>query len=152
MPISKTEEYLRVYELLAKTLIILIPLCLIFGGWCFKEWIKSWPEKNSHLVRGTVLREERFKLTPFIVRPKLYIQLKDEKTIVHAILSVDGGDMQGQKVTFYYTGDPSKEVFLQEEDNPLWVGVLTISILILVIFLRIWYKRKIEKHYTSEDS
>ena len=113
-------------------IVVSLPLSVIL----FNDFIHSRPSPNDQLVHGQVVRRE-MSIGGWlrIQRPLLTIKLENSDVIVKASLATNGINDMPNIVTFYYSGDPNKEVYLQEEYNPIWG-----SIFFVVIFMfSLWY-------------
>src|SRR5574339_78346 len=97
----------------------------------------SRPSPNDQLVHGFVVNREMGTTTFGIVRPILTVQIQETGETVYAVLSLSGINDVPNNVTFYYSGDPSQEVYLIEETNPIWgfMLFLTMSVGLLAVFI-----------------
>ena len=116
-------------------LIVSIPINIFL----FNDFMYSRPSPNDHLVHGFVVKREMGTTTYRIVRPILTVQIQETGEIVEAVLSLSGINDVPNNVTFYYSGDPSQEVYLREEVNPIWgfMIFLSMSVMLLGIFIAI---------------
>jgi len=94
---------------------ILLPICLLIGVIYTYEWFSIQPAMNDQIMTGKILG--------IIERTVLIIQLDESNICVNALLSMNGSNFYRDKVTFYFSGDPEKEVYLLEEHNPLYIGL-----------------------------
>jgi hypothetical protein len=90
----------------------------------FNDFMYGQPSPNDQLVHGQVISREMGLVGWLrIQRPLLTIQLENSDVIVKASLSMNGINDMPDNVTFYFSGDANREVYLQEEYNPIWGGV-----------------------------
>ena len=105
------------------------------------EFLDSRPEDGARLTNGIVVSSAYTTHIGF-KRPVLTVRLENSEETVRAVLANDKVEDFPQRVSFYYSGDPKKEVFIQEEMHPLW-GLLLCSVCVFVfigIFLYYRYK------------
>ena len=122
-------------------ILLLIVISLPLSAFLFSDFIHSRPSPNNELVHGQVIRREMGLVGWLrIERPLLTIKIDNSDVIVQGSLSLNGINDMPDTVTFYYSGNPSREVYLQEEYNPIWG-----SIFFVVIFIfSLWYFMKRE--------
>jgi hypothetical protein len=82
----------------------------------------------------------------------------DTHTIVAAVLLSDGIDDIGDLVHFYYSGDPTDEVYLVEESNPLWIALFLVffpfvvgATMLCLLKLRMRRARGARRHAVKAD-
>jgi len=104
---------------LAWLTIFAIPL----GGWQFVEWWHARQALAYPLVAGRVVKRTEYRRWGGIPAGRLTIDSAD--ATAHVVAEVANYEMERTPdvVRFHYSGDPSREVFLEGEDNPFW-GVL----------------------------
>ncbi len=95
----------------------------------FVDFLHSLPSPTDRLVQGQVVGREMGTAALGIQRPLLTVQLDDADVLVQASLSMNDIDDMPDHVTFYYSGDPGREVYLQEETNPIWGTIILVIVL-----------------------
>jgi hypothetical protein len=127
----------RAMKITADKIRILILLAFIIpvNIYLFNDFMYSRPSPNDQLVHGYVVKREMGTTTFGIVRPILTVQIQDTGENVNAVLSLSGINDIPANVTFYYSGDPSQEVYLLEETNPIWgfMLFLIMSVMLLAV-------------------
>lgn len=85
-------------------------------GWAFhRDEADSTPSLRYRLVWGSVVKREMAPQAHRPYGPRLTIRLDDGPVLVHADLMNDRIDALPDRVSFYYSGDPSREVRLTQE-------------------------------------
>ena len=107
---------------LGKTIVITI-FAVPLGAWQFSEWWHARSELRHPLVEGRVIQRTEYRRWGGIPAGRLSIALPDAKT--HVVAEVAKYEMERipDHVRFHYSGDSSREVFLEGEANPFF-GVL----------------------------
>jgi hypothetical protein len=89
------------------------------------------------VVNGTVVSRSTVKTGYFTTRGQLRVRIEPDGPEVMAILSLDSLRDIPQRVTFQFSGDPSREIVLQEESSPLTalviVGIATLGALLFLL-------------------
>ncbi|HWA28204.1 MAG TPA: hypothetical protein VG734_21310 [Lacunisphaera sp.] len=96
-----------------------LPLAVLF----FQDFAVHRPQAGWQLKSGRVTRREMAKTALGIKRPLLSVRIDGTDQSVQASLASNAINDLPERVTFYYSGDPAREVFLQEETNPLGIGL-----------------------------
>lgn len=79
---------------------------------------------NAPLVEGQIVQREQTRRWGGIPAGKVTVRLLDEDVVVSAITLRSDMQKLPERVCFRYTGDPNREVFIEGEENPLWVTLL----------------------------
>ncbi len=125
-------------------LLCVLPIGLIMGSVFLWEWYAVQPSNDDQLLSGKIVEETIGKHLDHIERPALIIRIDDTDIMVKAILSMNGKGWRRDKVTFYYSGDPKKEIYLLEETNPKWIGLFFLLSLILGLIFVKCYELKVK--------
>ncbi len=120
--------------------LIAIALCIPFSILSFVDFLHVQAAQTNELVQGEVVKREISLDSLKMKRPLLTIHLADSDIFVKASLSMDGINDVPDSVHVYYSGDPSQEVYLQEETNPIWGSILFIVLGGLLLFMYITKK------------
>lgn len=107
---------------------------LFFSVAGFVEWPRSRAGPNSVLTHGTVIKRGSTWQWGIFSRPELTIRIKDSNTVARAVLSSNNEHSIPDTVSFYFDGDPIKEVFLRQERNPLLIAVPCLGATITMIW------------------
>lgn len=121
---------------------ILLPIAWALGAYLCYEWQTLRPGPGDEFITGEVADREMAKVWSFVRRPKLIVTSNRAPKPLYALLSVDGIDDIPTAVSFYYSGDPAKEIYLQQESSPLWFGLLFILAPVLGLLFIGWYRRR----------
>lgn len=128
---------------------ILLPLAWVLGAVLCYEWQTSRSGPGDELIIGEVADREMAKVWSFVRRPKLIVTSDRAPRPLYAVLSVDGIDDIPTAVSFYYSGDPAKEIYLQQESSPLWFGLFFIMAPVLGLLFIGWYRRRLPRKSES---
>ena len=79
--------------------------------------------RYDNQLRSGIVVSKDFTKIGIMKRPRLKIRINDKETIISAVLSMDGINDLPKKVSFYYSGDPKKEVYLLQETSALIVSL-----------------------------
>lgn len=93
---------------------------------------------DAKATNGVVVERRMANIWYFVQRPKLRIQVEDTRETVYAILSMNAIHEIPDQVTFSFSGDPSAEVYLFEEDYPLWFALFFLLTPLLALVLISW--------------
>jgi hypothetical protein len=125
-----------------------------FGICSIVEGVRERQLHGTSPVTGYIRNKEAISLfgLRFFERSKFVIKVKGTNEEVQAITGRYLLDQIPDVVRFYYSGDPSREVFLFEyEEDPLWIGLAcVVGFNALLPFLP-WAQRVLNKH-TAEKS
>ncbi len=102
-------------------------LCLYVGIQSIPECQKSYGANGYSLKKGIIVKKEIKEAFLSVKRHLLSIQEIETGIILKASLLLDT-DIESSNVTFYYSGNPDEEIFLQEESSPLIFGLLFLII------------------------
>lgn len=101
-------------------LYILLPLAWLLGVVLARDAVTARSHPHGTLVYGRVVGRQLQANQWGVKRPLLTIQISDTTTLVHASLEMNSGENIRDSVSFFYSGNPSQEVYLQQETDPLW--------------------------------
>ena len=104
-------------------LLLVMLFALPLAALDFYDFAVHYPRDGWELKSGRVIMRALAPTFLGIKRPLLTVRIDGTDTAVFASLASNAIDDLPAHVTFYYSGDPSKEVLLQEETNPFWVGL-----------------------------
>ena len=97
------------------------------------------------MVRGTVVERRMVTVGGIAKRPHLTIRVEPKGQNVHAVLLMSGSSKIPDAVNFRYSGDPSKEVFLEEETSSLTGGLLFLGLVLGLAALWPFYERNLRQ-------
>jgi hypothetical protein len=100
------------------------PFAWALGAYFLEDYIHSLPAAGDELVHGQVIVRQRARDNWGLEHPELMIQVEDSPDMVKANLRGDTAEKIPNRVSFYYSGDPSREVHLREETNLLLPAAL----------------------------
>jgi hypothetical protein len=100
--------------------IFAIPL----GGWQFAEWWHAHQAKRYPLVEGHVINRTEFRRWGGIPAGRLTIRSSAVAGDVVAEVPKYAMEQIPDDVRFHYSGDPTREVYLEGESNPFWAVVI----------------------------
>lgn len=124
---------------------ILLPIAWALGAYLCYEWQTSRPAANDELIVGEIADKEMAKVWSFVRRPKLIVTSDKVPKALYAVLSVDGIDDLPIAVSFYYSGDPAKEIYLQQESSPLVIGLFFILAPVFALWFVAWGRRRLPR-------
>ena len=127
---------------------IFLPVFWLLGIFLALDAVKAHSHSSNTFVSGRVVGSQIQANQWGISRPDLTIRINGTSTIVHASLSMNGVNEMPDEVSFFYSGDPSREVFLQQETDPLW-GALLMFLAPLVVLLMIYFLERWESKRTA---
>lgn len=125
---------------------LLLALCfaLPIGWFMLLDTVKRYDTDGMELLRGRIIGE----LPRAGIRPVVDVDVDDRKITVKATLMMDSVVSMPPRVSFYYSGDPTQEVHLREESNPLWFLLLCIAVPALMLA---WDFRKLHEVPPTAD-
>jgi hypothetical protein len=95
----------------------------IFGAVMLASWVPRLLVARAPVVTGRVVARTPVKEWG-IPRVDFAIEIAESKATVHAHTQRYLLDKVPDQVRFHYTGDPSRSVYLfEQEENPLWIGL-----------------------------
>jgi len=104
-------------------LLFVMLFALPLAGVELYDYAVHYPRADWELKSGRVIMRAMASTHLGIKRPLLTVRIDGTDTAVFASLGGSGiNDVPG-RVTFYYSGDPTREVLLREETSPLWIGL-----------------------------
>jgi len=121
--------------------LILVPSGIHFLG----EATRFREMKKLPVVRGIVVDRFKTNITWFAKRPVLIIQIENTNVKVEAVLGQNGFFDFPREVSVHYSGDPTVEILVVGEDDPLLVALffLLMPVVIPLLILGIgWFSRK----------
>ncbi|MGC1379242.1 MAG: hypothetical protein WA821_23630 [Anaerolineales bacterium] len=124
--------------------ILLAVMFLLGAGLMAVEYTSSLPKPGDRLVEGRIVNIEVEKTTyhEFLMPDStdydtvLTIKILNTDTVVTTVMGGDWTNRIPDVVTFYYSGDPTQRVFLQQDTSPL-VGVVLFLVMGLTVILGI---------------
>jgi hypothetical protein len=119
-----------------------------FGIYNIIDGVRERQLHGKPPVTGYVINREDIYLfrIGFEERSKFTIEIKGTGEKVQAITDIDLYKKIPDVVSFYYSGDPSRKVFLFEyEQDPLWTGLLEAVGAIVAPFVMV-VKLKMRRH------
>jgi len=119
----------HVYRLNKPLLVVIFIFAMPLGGWYLAEAIHAWSGMNGPQVDGIVLKREEYRRFGGIPAGRVTIKIENTETVVTAEVNRAALERFGKRVRFHYTGDPTREVFLDGEENPL--GSLGVAVFFL---------------------
>jgi hypothetical protein len=112
--------------------LLLLSLLMLFVAVCETiEYVHQWGARNSPMAEGEIVGRGRGVSFGFLPRVKLKIRLRESDTYVYAITNRPDAEAFAGPVRFRYTNDPSREVFIEGEEEPLWVALFLYAMLVL---------------------
>jgi len=119
----------------AKT-VFLILMALLLGCWALVQSVKVWQYSQFPWVEGTVVETRSVDWWRIFDREMLMIQVRGSDYLVFARVNNFVKPFDPENVKFRYGGDPTREVFLDCEENPLPIFLVCFgSSIILGLFV-----------------
>src|SRR5262249_29597640 len=106
------------------------------------DFVHSFPKPGEQVVNGKVVSRAMLQSAWGIQRPVLTIQVEGTNDMVKAELSANALKDLPDDVTFSYSGDPSREVFLQQETNPIWGALFLLLLPALGVAFLLYVERQ----------
>ncbi len=107
---------------------------VLFGGYMFYTWIPIAADLNFPVVTGTITERTPIKQSG-IPSVDFTIEILDPPAVVHAYAQRYLLHKVPDEVSFRYSGEPSREVFLMEhEENPLLIALVCFAVSALFFF------------------
>lgn len=138
--IAKIKSNLAAIEHAYSTLLFLLPISIACGAYFMYEHMQNIKTYNGNLVNGEVINRNYIKIYG-IKRPLLNINIVENNTMIKAILSMDDINDMPTRVTFYYSGDNEREVYLQEETSALYISLFFIVTPIVAFYAAKIYRK-----------
>jgi hypothetical protein len=123
--------------------LVAAPFAWALGVYFLLDFVHGLPSSGDQLVHGRVLVRQKARDRWGLEHPELTIQVEGKGDLVKANLAGDSTERIPDEVSFYYSGDPKKEVRLREETNPLWAGLfLLLAPLLMAAWLAYLERRR----------
>lgn len=114
-------------------IVFVIIIGAIAGTVFFVQFIHRFAVRNAPIVSGHVISREPIREFS-VPRVDFTIRIDGTDTEVHAHDQRYLMNQVPDAVRFHYTGDPSKTVFLfEEEENPLWICLFCWGVSLVLI-------------------
>ena len=127
-------------------LYILLPFAWLLGFVLALDAAAARSRPGSKFASGMVVARQLQANQWGVSRPLLTIQIAGTTTFVHASLSMNSSDNVPDAVSFFYSGDSTREVFLQQETDPLWGALLMFLLppigLVMIHILDRWERKR----------
>jgi|GEM_PF-5259593 hypothetical protein len=111
---------------------VVVAFCSLFAGASFWHAAQTWAGSDARLMHGQIVSYEMVQvLPPTAVRsPRFAVEFLDrgQRITVHATSALEQPNRVPQNVTFWYSGDPTREVRLLETTNPTSVGLFFLGL------------------------
>src|SRR5262245_16113671 len=129
----KWRGYMTLDRYWLSLMFVVTPFAWALGYIFLTDFIHSIPRSGDELVHGKVFMRQKMRDAWGMEHPELTIQIDGKDVMVKA--SLMGTDMKKvpDQVSFYYSGDPNREVFLQEETSTIWGALFLLLVPLLVI-------------------
>ncbi|HEY7153853.1 MAG TPA: hypothetical protein VH575_07820 [Gemmataceae bacterium] len=111
---------------------VMAPFAWALGSYFFLDYLHSFPSQGDELVHGKVFMRQKGRGAWGLEHPELTIKIEGKEDMVKAYLVGDTAEKIPDEVSFYYSGDPKKEVRLREESNSLWAALFLLLAPLLV--------------------
>jgi hypothetical protein len=105
-------------------LLVILPFAIWIAATNTAEYLHIRGAGEAPVVEGDIINRAEYRHSGGIPGGKLTIQIVGQPATVTAITNKDAMKSLPQRVRFHYTGDPSREVFIEGEENPLWIALL----------------------------
>ena len=110
--------------------VILAVLGFLVGVFLWFDYWESRPDASWPMVHGVVTDRSMIALGGFVKRPHLTIRTEPNGPSVQAVLTMNAHESVPDTVSFRYSGNPSREVFLEEETSPLTGALLFFGLIV----------------------
>lgn len=128
----KRRGFMRLDRYWLGLMFVMAPFAWALGSYFFLDYIRGFPSQGDELVHGKVFMRQKGRGAWGLEHPELTIKIEGKEDMVKAYLIGDTAEKMPDEVSFYYSGDPKKEVRLREESNPLWAALLLLLTPLLV--------------------
>jgi hypothetical protein len=115
--------FVHIGKLNKPLLVVLFAFAIPLGAIYFAECIHRWTASKYPIVEGTVVNREATHRWG-IPGGRFSIQLVATNILVFARVSKTALANAPSRVQFHFSGDPTRQVFLEGEDNPLWIVLI----------------------------
>ncbi|HEY7315487.1 MAG TPA: hypothetical protein VH643_39520 [Gemmataceae bacterium] len=135
-------------------MLVMAPFAWALGSYFFLDYVHGFPSPGDELVHGKVFMRQKGRGAWGLQHPELTIKIEGKEDMVKAYLVGDSAEKIPDEVSFYYSGDPKKEVRLREESNPLWAALflLLTPLLVAVVLAYIEWKRRRQRGPRPSDA
>jgi hypothetical protein len=137
------------FKLNKTTLTILFVFCYPIGAWHLWEYLTILRAQSHPVVQGTVIAREEFRRFGGIPAGRFTIEIDQTGEIVVARTGAYVLARMPDRVRFHYAGDPTKEVFLQGEHNPIWTALIMLGGPLILLMLYLNRKQGVEAPRSS---
>lgn len=117
-------------------------LGVVAGALLFADYVRNRPKASWRVVRGAVVERGSARLAGFVKRPELTIRVVPDGPNVRAVLAMNSSEKIPDTVSFHYSGDPAKEVFLEEETSSLTGALLFFGSVVGLVLIWPLYERR----------
>lgn len=115
-------------------MVFVIIIAAIAGAVFFWQSISRFEVRNAPIVTGHIISREPIQEYS-VPRVDFTIKIDGTETEVHAHAQRDLMNKVPEVVRFHYSGDPSKVVFLfEQEENPFWICLCCWGVSVLFTF------------------
>lgn len=124
-----------------------VAFCTWFAAASFWHAAQTWAGSDARLVRGRIVNYEllsQFPPLPWPRTPRFAVEFEErgEQLTVHSTSALELFNVVPQNVTFWYSGDSSREVRLLETANPAAVGLVFLGLALVSLAFahgqRVW--------------
>lgn len=141
----KWRGYLKLDRYWLGLMFVMAPFAWSLGSYFLLDYLRGFPSAGDELVHGKVFMRQKGRGDWGLEHPELTIEIDGKKEMVKAYLIGDSADKIPNDVSFYYSGDPSKEVRLREESNPLWAALFLLLTPLLVAVGLAYFERRMRQ-------
>jgi hypothetical protein len=106
---------------------IILFLAFLLGLYFLSEAIANHSNSKSPLEHGTVIRVEKAEIFWGVKRPLLIVRADKSAVELKALLSASVASNIPRRVSFHYSGNPAEEIYLEQEYDPLWIGLFFVG-------------------------
>ena len=134
--------FVHVHRLSKPLLVVIFIFATPLGIWYLAEAVHAWSAMSSPQVDGIVLARAEDRRFGGIPAGRMTIKIENTDIVVTARVNRAALDRFGKRVRFHYTGDPTREVFLDGEEDPFWafgvaVFFLGCPVVLLVLYVKL---------------
>ncbi len=123
-------------------LLAAIPFAWALGLTYLWDSFGSWPSSTDTLAQGRVIVRQMAPNRWGIRRPELLIRIENTQVLVRASLALSGTDEVPDRVSFFYSGDPNREVLIREQVSPFWGALFFLGLPVGALLLLGYVERK----------
>lgn len=111
---------------------VLVAFCTWIAGASFWHAAQTWAGSDARLVHGQIVSYEMVQLLPptAVRSPRFAVEFVDrgQRLTVQATSALEQPNWVPQNVTFWYSGDPTRDVRLLETTSPATVGMIFLGL------------------------